>query len=512
MILNPYRARAMKRLAAPFRPLTAIAAFLSCAAGGHAIKLEERTFLLQATHKTSAEPDPMPKNTTREHSSIESHRQSMINFGEAQYVAYMTVGGQLISGILDTGSFELVVFSSACTTCGEAAVYNPFRSSSYGAKGLTTTLAYNSGDAYAEEAFDTVSIGPFSGTNMSFWEITRASMPVLYNAAFQSIIGIGPPETAASDIWTALQKTAGNISNLTGAHKHVPSELLTQVSEQLDVAVELSNGMPPLLKKFNVNMFSICIGAKPGSDGYIIWNDLSAERNPSLFTQVPVVGAHTWSIQLNDVRLSGNLNTSEPDKVLTQPLGCETGCSAILDSGTSLLMVPSSIITKLQDMMRTLDSDCSDLHKLPDLVFDIGGSTFSLPPDAYVGEAIGSVPTYIESYVSHGGDQHQPYRARTQCQLLLIESTAHTSYGPLWIMGLPFFRKYYTTFRVGSSRRDRALFVAPASQDCTPASNVVALSSFRNSEAPLHLRQVDMSMIHVPEVARKAATRSYVQL
>eukprot|EP00401_Gymnodinium_catenatum_P059200 CAMPEP_0117544868 /NCGR_PEP_ID=MMETSP0784-20121206/45800_1 /TAXON_ID=39447 /ORGANISM="" /LENGTH=30 /DNA_ID= /DNA_START= /DNA_END= /DNA_ORIENTATION= len=30
----------------------------------------------------------------------------------------MTVGGQELEGILDTGSFELLVFSTKCRSCG----------------------------------------------------------------------------------------------------------------------------------------------------------------------------------------------------------------------------------------------------------------------------------------------------------------------------------------------------------------------------------------------------------
>merc|ERR1719181_861715 len=82
---------------------------------------------------------------------------------------------------------------------------------------------------------------------------------------------------------------------------------------------------------------------------------------------------------------------------------CENG-SAILDTGTSLLAVPGPVITQIQDMLD--DVGCSDISKLPNLVFDMGGVTVSLPPDSYVGEAIGEVPSYLQGFVAQERVRH----------------------------------------------------------------------------------------------------------
>ncbi|CAK0806920.1 unnamed protein product, partial [Prorocentrum cordatum] len=195
----------------------------------------------------------------------EPFRQSMVNFGDAQYISYLVIGHQLIGGILDTGSFELVVFSSTCSSCGSAGQYNPWLSSSYGVGQLKTTQSYGSGDTFSEEAFDLVSIGPFADTNQSFWEVTKANMPILNTAMFQGIIGVGPPETPAADAWNALMRTAGNISNMTDIHAPVDENLLAQAVDRLEVAMEVTQ-RPTLLRNLNVSIFSMCVSRTTTSE------------------------------------------------------------------------------------------------------------------------------------------------------------------------------------------------------------------------------------------------------
>merc|ERR1740138_816877 len=66
-------------------------------------------------------------------------------------------------------------------------------------------------------------------------------------------------------------------------------------------------------------------------------------------------------------------------------LGCKDGCGAVVDTGTSLIAAPPDVIARVEQEMLKLDEDCSNLGELPDLVFNLGGREFSLPPDAYIG-------------------------------------------------------------------------------------------------------------------------------
>lgn len=455
----------------------------------------------------------------------EPFRQSMVNFGDAQYISYLVIGHQLIGGILDTGSFELVVFSSTCSSCGSAGQYNPWLSSSYGVGQLKTTQSYGSGDTFSEEAFDLVSIGPFADTNQSFWEVTKANMPILNTAMFQGIIGVGPPETPAADAWNALMRTAGNISNMTDIHAPVDENLLAQAVDRLEVAMEVTQ-RPTLLRNLNVSIFSMCVSRKPGDNGFFIWNDYTAVRKPLLFAEVPVVGTHTWSVELKNVRIRGSLDKGS-SKNAVKEIGCGDGCSAIIDSGTSLLAVPGFIIEQLQDMMEQLDTDCSNLHELPSLVFNMGDGQFTLPPDSYVAEVVGQLPNYLEGYTTmeteHNSSESMSEAdpadgvgkrgSRSRCQLLLMESYASTKYGPLWILGIPFFRRYYTTFRIGESHKDRTLFMAPSTDDCYVEGQEDGQASFLDvGSRDTYLRTINASFIHAPVLAQRAIQSGFMHL
>jgi len=434
-------------------------------------------------------PPATPAGQIGEHRS--ANRQVMVNIGDIEYVSYLHVGGQTIAGILDTGSFELVVFSTECKTCGTAAKYNPKLSKTHKPGALMTVQSYGSGDTYSWEAKDTVSIGPFDAKNQTFWEVTDARMPILRNAAFQAIIGIGPPETPAADAWTEVQKSLESVNKFYGDSKRPPKDALKDVKDAIESALEMSD-TPPMLHTFGVQAFSICMGARAGSDGYFTWQERQHTDKPDLFTRVPILGKHTWSVGLASVKLT------RPGLFTETRLGCfeEGGCSALIDSGTSLLAVPRPVINKVQDLVAKMHVGCQDLSSLPNLVFEMGGKLFSLPPDAYVAEVEGKVPEHLQSFVRLRSLETNATEG-PQCNVLLMESYMDSKQGPVWILGMPFFRKYYTTFAVGDSHDSRALYIAEANDDCRPSEGA-SLARTRPQK-----RVIDVSKVILPPLMKK---------
>merc|ERR1719356_1290107 len=282
-------------------------------------------------------------------------------------------------------------------------------------------------------------MGPFTPKNQTFWEVVDARMPILKTAGFEAIIGLGPPETPAADSWSEVQTALTKITRYYTDGRHPPTDVSQNVKDAIDAAVEMS-ASPTMLENFNISTFSLCMGTRPGSDGFIVWQDNSAFDHPERFTRVPVLGKHTWSVALSNVKLT------RPGGFTETKVDCFAGkqCSALLDSGTSLLAVPTNVIAKVQDQVSKLNADC-DFARLPSLVFEFGGKMLSLPPDSYIAETSGQIPANMQSFVrmreiSGGGNSE----TGEKCKVLLMESYMDSQTGPLSIFGMPFFRKYYT--------------------------------------------------------------------
>jgi len=172
-----------------------------------------------------------------------------------------------------------------------------------------------------------------------------------------------------------------------------------------------------------------------------------------------------------------------------------------MDSGTSLLSVPAPIIDKLMLAVQKVHANCSNLADLPHLEFNLGGHTFSLSPDAYIVEVSSTVPNYLQGFVRVRNLHGQDFDT-THCELAVMETQATAQFGPLWILGMPFFRSYYTTFSVGETKSDRALFMSQASKDCYPTDRRVAASK----PVELYRRRVDLSKVWIPQTVAMAAS------
>jgi len=96
----------------------------------------------------------------------------------------------------------------------------------------------------------------------------------------------------------------------------------------------------------------------------------------------------------------------------------------VVDTGTSVLTGPPSTIGPLLKMVGNVSSDCSNVDDMPTLTFVINGKSFELGPEFYV----------LKSPSGNGQEE---------CQLGIQALNPGI---PLWILGDPFIRKYYTVF------------------------------------------------------------------
>lgn len=323
-------------------------------------------------------------------------------------------------------------------------------------------------------------------------------MPILLNAGFEAIVGLAPPEAPLLNAWQEAESAVNDMKKHLEDGFGNQTELLEAALMKLKVAHQVTKS-PPMLRNFKCSIFSVCLREAAGSDGVIIWNDHSALESPNLFWRVPVIGESSWTARLTGAGL--DYRAGSPKSI-----GCEDGCSAILDTGSSVLGLPAFIVDRLSEAVEALDDECSNMHVLPELAFELGGARLSLPPDSYIADMVGQTPQFLQAEGRQPPDQRR-------CRLMVVETGSEGSAGPLWVLGMPFFRKYYTTFSLGRNLSDRALFFAPHTQDtCRPQRGPGFPLPKASTPLPQPVRQVTAERIQLSLVAQTAISSSFVRL
>lgn len=384
------------------------------------------------------------------HQELRKFRQTMRNYKDSQYYGQVKVGDQLLDGVLDTGSTELVVLSDKCKSeCGRdnRDLYHAAKSTAYQHGKLALDISYGSGELNGREAYDSVSIGPFSSKDVPFWEVTHANMPILASSEFQAIVGLGP------------------------IPPHV--KLMSPGSPRNNESYAL------VLRKLDLLRYSICLSKAPGGAGYLTWMDDNQINNPGLFRELKVIDQTYWMAKLTDVKLG--------DMPFTL---CRGGCGAIIDSGTSLLAVPKKTFKKLAPIIGKLgDESGCDVSSLPDIHFKLDGKHFSMPPDSYIGVVTGDVPSALV--------QNFEVKMNASCQAALMAMDLPSTVGDTWVLGVPFLRNYLTIFEQGPKP---TIHTAQANTDCQVATGKELMLHGERRTA----RTIDASSLHLPQWLHRA--------
>jgi len=125
---------------------------------------------------------------------------------------------------------------------------------------------------------------------------------------------------------------------------------------------------------------------------------------------------------------------------------CREGCRAVVDTGTSLLAVPSKVFPEIQNGLRhpATRGNCPE-GMGPELHFDLDGNvTVTLQPEEYARaeRPVGSRPPADD-------EEAKQQRAKMTCEPMLMSLDLEEPLGPkLWILGEPVLRKYYTVYNM----------------------------------------------------------------
>jgi hypothetical protein len=277
--------------------------------------------------------------------------------------------------------------------------------------GIIHTLTYGAGDCEILRGFEKVTVGPMQAPKQEFWEVMQHSIPIWNSAAYAAVIGLGPTEGTDYP------------------------------------------GGGTLLMNLDVEVFSICLQKANASDGFLTFG----EKNSDMVNAYPpakVLGNQHWETRLGKITLSNGAPIN---------LCPDSECAATIDSGHSLIEGPMEHIMALSDHIG-INEDCSNLHELPTLRFELDGQLLELPPNAYVVRLGGDHKDAERVWpILPTGGAHKPYRPNT-CHAAFMIGHPKSEFGPAWVFGMPFFRYFHTTF----NRVERTMRFARAGQDCEP--------------------------------------------
>jgi len=330
--------------------------------------------------------------------SKEHPEEDLHNYLDAQYYGPIELGtpGQMFNVIFDTGSSNTWVPSATCpiweVACRLHHRYDSTKSSTYKANGTKFEIHYGSGSMSGFLSTDTCCIAGVCATEQTFAEATHEPGIAFIAAKFDGILGMGFPEIAV----LGVNPVFNNMVDQGLVEAPVFSFWLNRDPTQELGGELILGGTDPLFYTGNISY-------------------------------VPVEKEGYWQVAMDGMSSGGD------------SVGCEGGCTGIVDTGSSLLVGPkaqSDAINKMIGGIEVIPGTgqyqiiCDEIPNLPDIDFVLGGRTYTLTGVDYVLK------------VTQMG--------QTQCISGFMGMDLPM--GPWWILGDVFIGKFYSVFDMGNSR------------------------------------------------------------
>jgi len=225
-----------------------------------------------------------------------------------------------------------------------------------------------------------------------------------------------------------------------------------------------------MLSAMGIKSFAFCLERGRDAPGWLaIGPRVQAMAETSAnFQALTVVGKVHWGLKMTNLHVPG-LAAADP---------CVPSCGAIVDSGTSLIAAPSVAAGFIRRLAQLIHGDCSNMDSLPILRMELDGKVIELPPAAYVMRTRTTIPrnSSIWKRMFAGAEEHQTIH---RCRVAFMTLDKHSQYGPVWILGMPFLRYYYTVF----DRASKTIHVAPSTPSCKILSKPISLINTTHRES-----------------------------
>lgn len=332
-----------------------------------------------------------------------------------QYYGQVSIGTppQNFKVIFDTGSGHLMVPSSKCDSaaCSRHKSFSENKSSTAIPIGWadspltpatdendrdTMVVNFAMGDAVGQYVRDKVCLGGADSfcAPADFVEMTEESDNPFRDAEWDGILGLGQSVSDAQEF------------NIFG--------------------VLAANSTPRMDKP----IFAVYLGRRIEDEAEITFGGVREERMASSLTWVPLFTEGYWQFQFTDFLIDGKPTG------LCKKYGTRR-CQAVLDTGSSLMMGPHddlSVILKALHFTQDTQMNCSSKQVFPKLGFLIANRSFEMEPDDYMDRSQLASSAGMESCWAH------------------MMPIGDTGRGPIFVLGMPFMRAFYTAYDVKEKR------------------------------------------------------------
>ncbi|XP_016954749.1 lysosomal aspartic protease [Drosophila biarmipes] len=309
---------------------------------------------LSIKHKLKVEVATSSKSNKKHSGSAVATLENLYN---TEYYTPVKFGNppQVLRVLIDTGSANLWVLSSKCPDsvkpCANQVKYNASASTTHKDVDKAFTIEYgadsNGGNIALSgiESQDTVNIAGFSIKNQVFAEIRNAPETAFLKSQFVGILGLGFSSIAINSITPPFYN------------------LWAQ----------------GLIKKPVFSIYLNRNGTNAVNGGELILGGSDSGLYSGCLTYVPVSTAGYWQFTMTSAKVKDFKF-------------CEN-CEAILDVGTSLIVVPEETLSKINQILGVLNPkdttsvflvNCSRISEFPDIIFTIARREFRLKSTDYV--------------------------------------------------------------------------------------------------------------------------------
>ncbi|GAA6106098.1 pepsin A-like [Tachysurus ichikawai] len=280
---------------------------------------------------------------------------------------------------MDTGSSNLWVPSVYCSSqaCQNHDQFNPQQSSTFQSTNQAISVQYGTGSMTGYMGYDTVTVGGISVQNQIFG-LSETEAPFMASMPADGIMGL--------------------------AYQSIASDGATPVFDNM-----MSQGL------VSQDVFSVYLSSNEQQGSMLFLGEIDTSYYTGSIYWIPLSSESYYQVTMDSVTING------------QVVACSGGCQAIVDTGTSYIIGPSSDVSNLNaylgaqtDQYGDSVVSCSNVQSMPSVTFNINGYAFSIPPSSFVSQGYSGCQTGFS-----GGNFGSSFS---------------------WILGDVFIRNWYTIF------------------------------------------------------------------